>query len=82
MRFSVDGVAFAYASAVGGAARQNPDSLRRDVATDTAARMLRLTLPIGSYRWYTANLAGGTHDLTFAAVAGGQFWKVAAIIVD
>lgn len=99
--------------------RANPDDLRRDFATDTAARTLRVTVPSGTrtvhvlvgdrqytaepmrvktgdtllidtgsavpkgqFRWYSATFSGGTRDLTFSAESSGQYWKVAALVVE
>ncbi|MGY0231511.1 glycoside hydrolase family 2 protein [Longispora urticae] len=99
--------------------RGTPDDLRRDFATDTAARTLRVTLPAGShtvyllvgdnqyaadrmtvtsggvtlvdtgtalptgtFRWYTATLAGGTHDLTLTATTPGTYWKLGALVAS
>ncbi|GIG56963.1 hypothetical protein Lfu02_13350 [Longispora fulva] len=99
--------------------RTAPDDLRRDFATDTAPRTLRVTLPagshtvyllvgdnqyaadrmtvaegggtlvdtgaalpIGTFRWYSTTLAGGTHDLTLTATTAGTYWKLGALVAS
>ncbi|WP_412543489.1 glycoside hydrolase family 2 TIM barrel-domain containing protein [Longispora sp. K20-0274] len=99
--------------------RTAPDDLRRDFATDTAPRTLRVTLPagshtvyllvgdnqyaadrmtvaeggvtlvdtgaalpIGTFRWFSTTLSGGTHDLTLSATTAGTYWKLGALVAS